>query len=982
MLIAIYCINFWQTRENSNINKLLNRKSMMKKWLLTLCMLLGVVSTTWADLWTGPVASQNDFPGEMTLAGQITFLDTGDNRQSNTVQIAAFIDGECRAVTTVTREDGADQAKYSFLVRGFNSGDESDEGKTVSVKALYNGLIYEFTQTVNFQMNGQSLSLTLNPLLGVKLPSTISIESETLPTTYDLSNAISYTYAESENPTPMTPGQLTLAWDYSSSSSYIASVNENNILTTTAIETPAAGVSLTLTITGKNYTDVAEVFSKSDITKVIVKKANIPVESVSLSTTEITAKVGDQDIWERLDDLKSKVTVLPSNASNKEVTWSVRSDEEAWLSTTNSLVLLPGTFHVDYKSVSNPSIMATLTVVVTAPVTNIVLSPKTLNLKTGQNLEEQLANVTVTVVPDNATNKTVNHGFDNEEERWVEGGIISKNGTWHVIYSSESDPDVTAKLTVKVTTDVTSIVLDPTNIAVEVGANIDDALAGVNVTVLPSTASNKAYTNNLSDIIADGEWIDENHLVTTPGNYSIVYKSTSNPEVTATLTVSVGTPVSFTYADEVSLSLLRDATLRLTNVVGDDFDVNKITIETEDKSYTGDDPFVVKSVGSKSIILRGHFAGDWSFSVLYDGKAMKTAKGKNKGTAHIVGEIVLPTNNWAWVSLPYMPKEGGVQKPISLMKNDTEMADFMENIVEVRSQTSLLYNDESLGLFGDITELKAADGMYKVRAKGGSENIINLGSNVFLTRNLNPKQVKKGYNWLNNPNEFNVELSELQTQLSASAHAGDMLIGQNSSAIFDESTGSWVGTDFKLEAGKGYIYYAATNASAYPDLKFKSTNPIAYRDVANARNMSPRHFWTLKNEGFANNMPIVATISGLDHPENYVVGAFVGDECRGEGYVAVRDVILINVAGTMGEKVSFRLKDMEMDEEIDITEQVNYCNMIGSMNQPLLLTIPGVTGITTVSTKADKSDVYSISGQKLNSPRKGINIVGGKKIVY
>ena len=137
MLIAIYCINFWQTRENSNINKLLNRKSMMKKWLLTLCMLLGVVSTTWADLWTGPVASQNDFPGEMTLAGQITFLDTGDNRQSNTVQIAAFIDGECRAVTTVTREDGADQAKYSFLVRGFNSGDESDEGKTVSVKALY-----------------------------------------------------------------------------------------------------------------------------------------------------------------------------------------------------------------------------------------------------------------------------------------------------------------------------------------------------------------------------------------------------------------------------------------------------------------------------------------------------------------------------------------------------------------------------------------------------------------------------------------------------------------------------------------------------------------------------------------------------------------------------------------------------------------------------------------------------------------------------
>ena len=39
------------------------------------------------------------------------------------------------------------------------------------------------------------------------------------------------------------------------------------------------------------------------------------------------------------------------------------------------------------------------------------------------------------------------------------------------------------------------------------------------------------------------------------------------------------------------------------------------------------------------------------------------------------------------------------------------------------------------------------------------------------------------------------------------------------------------------------------------------------------------------------------------------------------------------------------------------------------------------TGITYVSTDTDNSPIYSLSGQHLAAPKKGINIVGGKKVV-
>jgi hypothetical protein len=131
-------------------------------------------------------------------------------------------------------------------------------------------------------------------------------------------------------------------------------------------------------------------------------------------------------------------------------------------------------------------------------------------------------------------------------------------------------------------------------------------------------------------------------------------------------------------------------------------------------------------------------------------------------------------------------------------------------------------------------------------------------------------------------------------------------------------------------------------------------------------------------------MPVIATIEGLKDPENYVVGAFVGDECRGEGQLAVRNVMIINVAGDQNEQVTFRLMNKQTGMVTDIAEQVRYTSMLGSLQQPMKLTSPVTTGISNVTANAAsrKADIFTISGQKLSAPRRGINIVGGRKVVY
>lgn len=127
-------------------------------------------------------------------------------------------------------------------------------------------------------------------------------------------------------------------------------------------------------------------------------------------------------------------------------------------------------------------------------------------------------------------------------------------------------------------------------------------------------------------------------------------------------------------------------------------------------------------------------------------------------------------------------------------------------------------------------------------------------------------------------------------------------------------------------------------------------------------------------------MTIVAQIEGAFNTENLIIGAFVGDECRGQGHFVKGDKLMINVAGTAGEHVNFKLYDNFNDEYIDIPETLTYSQMAGSLKEPVKMTASQVTAIRGISTEANHA-VYDLSGRKVESAKKGLYIRDGKKVV-
>ena len=136
-----------------------------------------------------------------------------------------------------------------------------------------------------------------------------------------------------------------------------------------------------------------------------------------------------------------------------------------------------------------------------------------------------------------------------------------------------------------------------------------------------------------------------------------------------------------------------------------------------------------------------------------------------------------------------------------------------------------------------------------------------------------------------------------------------------------------------------------------------------------AKNQSLRNgsdIWEYDASQFADNMAIVAEIAELENPEDYTIGAFVGDECRGMGKVVKDGKMMISVAGKSGETVSFRLHNEYTGEFIPLETEVRYSNRLGSLKSPLIITGSSITGVSEITTDGnDGESYYDLSGRKV-----------------
>ena len=113
------------------------------------------------------------------------------------------------------------------------------------------------------------------------------------------------------------------------------------------------------------------------------------------------------------------------------------------------------------------------------------------------------------------------------------------------------------------------------------------------------------------------------------------------------------------------------------------------------------------------------------------------------------------------------------------------------------------------------------------------------------------------------------------------------------------------------------------------------------------------------------NLPtIVAQIADLENPEDYTIGAFVDDECRGMGKVVKDGKMMISVAGKAGETVSFRLHNEYTGEFVDIDSKVNYAQKLGSLKSPAVFEGGGLTSISNINIdECDEVTYYDLSGR-------------------
>ena len=553
----------------------------------------------------------------------------------------------------------------------------------------------------------------------------------------------------------------------------------------------------------------------------------------------------------------------------------------------------------------------------------------------------------------------------------------------YIQYSSQATTTVNVE---QLEVPVSSMTFNPTSITVQVGDVLLDKLAEqVTVTLLPENASNKGYTWDLS---GNSEYLDPvTSMAIKAGTTKVVCRS-NDQHVSKSFYVYIK-EVSFKVPDEIPVSMKEEIEVPFLYWKDDDdlFDPSRVTVEMQSLYDNGDSCMKVRIDDEGYLYLQGKYVGDWAFQVLYNGIPMETFGGYTMSTAHVKAVLELPGNGWSWRSICYTPSGQQPSDCVIPLQENNANAPFMSNVVELRTQKDLLYNDNGT-LYGAITKLDPMEGMYKVRINGTDTARIDLGSYARVAATVDgintfEQPIKKGYNWMTYPYDVDLEMSELNDALTANATQDDQIIGQQGFATYDGN--SWISSSgFKFEASKGYVYLSQ-KSDAYNIVFNFSGIPLCYQAAPAPARGEVFHPWKVRNEGFVDNMPAILQITELLDAGDYMIGAFVDSECRGEAMVRENGLVLLSVAGKTGEQVSFHIYDKVNGKEYILEQTLSHSAVAGRLSKPLKLSAPVVvTGIRTLHVEKGNNEqpIFGISGQRLTVPVKGVNIIGGKKVVF
>lgn len=935
----------------------------------------------------------NAYPDEHVIyVGLVDDQGSAVQSFNDNTYLGAFIEGECRGLAKVSRYSVSDtQTIYYFALRV--KGTNTDNGKAISYRLSVGGN-YSFVfndlkpaaNAVTYTNNGTTGKLSALYQLTFIRPGYYSIVQPEVRVKvgaeFNLLDYITFEPANANIPEMnWTMGQGEKENEY-------ASIKGN---TFKALKSTGkyGSVSVSPNLWGMKPT--------GQYTKVSVRVIQ-PATSIELRDeykNGITVNLGDTAALNTV--LRSGYTTAPADC-NEELTWK-SSDETAIRPMTSESDLgkfepvKTGTYTMTLSG-ENASVDLKVTVIKPVEYINPVGYVKEIKMYIGDNLLDILPSG-YKVMPEDATDRSVryevlpSYNQDQEfkyneilEDNGSEGIFARKPGRARIAIISNQNPQAACTYEVIVKDGPTNITFkqeemtflmpikdtDKWDISEDIRNNIimtpswpkyeeyeSYDIAQSNLDISSLTDAVKLYYDFKKDslsasVVKVGEgWIDisyssERTIATEEGLRNDEYEISNHFHVTIMESLK-GFKVDG-YVDMVSTET-RDFVLT-PDPVGAEVDPSRVEVTITPDSYVSEEwKSIVEIVPTDETMLnytiRPHSVGRATISVKLDGEEV--------ATSYVgIGQRYIQKAGWKWTSL----YSGGV----SWNSPEYELGDVVE---EIRSEDALLHNDPEYGYFGDLNRLEPGT-CYKIKVKEEEPGLLNLRIYPGGYEDMRPyRQIVPMWNWLGNPYQYDHDINSVFSTEDANANkfnVGDRIVSKDNG--FAEYNGEkWTGTLTTLHAGLGYMYFNAASDTINMELKYEWNMPQG-TPVMNA----PQHkqsVWTYNSAPFADNMTIVADLGNDYSAERFTVGAFVGDECRGEGEM-IDGKCFITVHADKGETISFKLHDAVSGEMRTINEQMPFAKMAGSLRAPQRLTVGGiVTGITAADIAS--SGIAVVDGQ-------------------
>lgn len=384
----------------------------------------------------------------------------------------------------------------------------------------------------------------------------------------------------------------------------------------------------------------------------------INVESVALDQSDIRIAEGDE--------VKLNVTVLPENATNKDIAWT-SSDESIVSVSEDGLIkgIKEGSAVITAESVSSPDKKAeiNITVIKNISANSINLNKDSITLAlSGENSFALVA----TVTPEDATNKTIVWTSSDESV-----ATVSNDGVVNAVAIGDATISATIEGTNLSASCNVSVINESVPLTGIYGRDFLDIWfedeEKLTFTPIPENATNPdLYWYSEDDSIVT---IDSDGLIKglKEGKANIIVKSRTYEDISKTVEITVEyLPLEAISIEEseVSLSIGEEKTLNVT-YSPDEVGINRtIRWESSDESIaTVDQNGVVKGIKGGSVTITAYGANNTSASCtvtvigysiandgtwqIYDKNGLKEFFKNAVGNAILMNDIVLnDDNNW------------------------------------------------------------------------------------------------------------------------------------------------------------------------------------------------------------------------------------------------------------------------------------------------------------------------------------------------